>query len=165
MAEKASVKLTAIYALSDCDGAIRYVGKADNPFERAQQHYRDAKAGRRPLHCWIRDERSAGRAVHCHVIEWVPVEHWQAAERRWIAEHRKSGSLVNVAKGGNQPAQPVGAARRAWALKKKMSASWRTMPEEAKARIAECVLERAKVWAKQDQKIARHLNNLGVCLP
>lgn len=74
-----------IYGLLNCDGLIRYVGKTVNLKERVRQQRKE-----RP---W---------AVGVKVLEIVPLEDWQRAERRWIKRLRDRGiPLTNVAKGGN----------------------------------------------------------------
>lgn len=158
MAEKAQARLTAIYALSDCDGVIRYVGKANDPRARFLQHKAKRNTGRTPLYAWLRTAPGATLSV----LEWVPVDAWEEAERRHIAEYRKSGVLLNVAKGGNQPSPPVGEyAQRVWEIKKKFARLWRTMPEESKDRLRARLMPAFRRWAQESPEIASHLKGLG----
>lgn len=79
-------KLSAIYALQDADGVVRYVGKAIDPDKRLAEHARadTIRTGCRPT---------------LVILEWT--DDWETAERRWIAHYRGIGApLVNVADGG-----------------------------------------------------------------
>jgi predicted GIY-YIG superfamily endonuclease len=158
LAAPAQLKLTAIYALSDSDGVIRYVGKANDPRVRFLQHRAKRKTGRTPLYAWMRDATD----VTWSVLEWVHADAWEEAECRHIAEYRKSGLLLNVAKGGNQPSAPSGAyAQRVWEIKKKFARLWRTMPEESKDRLRARWMPAFKRWAQESPEIASHLKGLG----
>lgn len=156
MAEKAQATLTAIYALSDSDGVIRYVGKANDPRARFLQHKSKSKTGRTPLYAWMRSASN----VSWSVLEWAPTDSWEEAERRLIAKHRST--LVNVAKGGNQPAQPgTEEGWRIWRAKKAFSAVWRYMSEEERCCLRERWMPTFRRWAKESHEIANHIKGLG----
>lgn len=115
--------LVAIYALSNCAGEVRYIGKAVDPRYRFLEHKRLAKHGKTPLYCWLRREIEAGRSVALSVLEWVTEAEWPAAECRLIAAHRAGGRLLNLADGGNAPKNGYlmgGRARRITELKMAM---------------------------------------------
>jgi len=97
--------MPAIYALCDPDGAVRYIGKANNPSKRFGQHVREAHKGLTPKDEWI----TALCRENCSPLMTILVrdsEDWECDERRLIAEHRASGAqLLNVADGGLAPYQ------------------------------------------------------------
>lgn len=163
--------LCAIYAISDCEGVVRYVGKAINPHKRWLQHKADRNRVGRPVYNWLRREMDAGRSVNFAVLEWVPRDAWEVAERRLIAEHRKSGKLLNLAPGGSggtperKPAYLSAEIKRIRNAKIAFSRFWNKLSEDARSKVREQVLKKAKVWAKQDPEIAQHLKDLGVWVP
>lgn len=81
---------------------VRYVGKSVNATKRIKAHLREAHKGRRhtPLYCWMRTLRAA---PIIKILETVPEDEWQEAERRWIAELKPLGNLLNLAEGGDEP--------------------------------------------------------------
>jgi hypothetical protein len=92
-----------IYGLYDPDsGELRYVGKAKNASERLKRHILERHRSR-PVNCWVRSLVLVGKAPKMLVLEVVPADRWEEAERRLIAEHRKIGKLLNVADGGAMP--------------------------------------------------------------
>lgn len=89
----------SIYGLYDASGALRYIGKANNPEERLNRHMRDAPRRRTPVYDWINKH---GRPV-MRVLE-ADCQDWREAERRLIAKARADGErLLNLADGGNEP--------------------------------------------------------------
>ena len=95
------IRLTAIYALLDPrDGAVRYVGKANNPSQRVRQHINEQSSG--GMRRWITEIIDLGMHPKLEVIEWCESNDWESREQFWIAEHRKiSAGLLNVCNGGN----------------------------------------------------------------
>ena len=95
---------TFIYALTDPrTGAIRYIGKSNDPNARLKSHI-----GRRShnpfLNAWIDDMRSAGMVPSLAILQKVDYTHWRLAERNSIAAHLAAGqSLLNLVAGGNGP--------------------------------------------------------------
>lgn len=85
-----------IYALTDPDGAIRYVGKSTNPRGRIACHasHGGSAVGVRN---WIRALRAAGNEPGLVILAEVPAgESAFAWEDRFIREHMGSGRLLNV---------------------------------------------------------------------
>lgn len=98
-----------IYALKDPrDGLVYYVGKSNNPDVRFRAHLRGAARRRHPSERWIDDLRTSQVTPTLHVIDGGCGDGACAAERAWIAEHRRRGApLVNIADGGNGHFGPV----------------------------------------------------------
>jgi hypothetical protein len=133
-----SREVVAIYALlGPRTGAVRYIGKANDPAKRLKSHQRDARRRYTPVYAWLRE---LGQEGLCPTVEVLGrFDDWQAAERQAIARAREMGlDLLNMADGGNEP--PAGragaAAGRAaakarhpqlWALKKEMGQTLRWM--------------------------------------
>jgi hypothetical protein len=93
--------VSSIYGLFDATGALRYIGKANDPEHRLNCHVRDSLSGARsyPVNNWIRKN---GRP-ELRVLE-ADCSDWRESERRLIAEARARGdSLLNVAEGGDEP--------------------------------------------------------------
>lgn len=94
---------THIYGLIDPrDGTLRYVGKADKPGRRLQAHLFHAKHNQLTHKArWIKGLLEAGVAPEMTILEIVPLDDWQEAERFWIAYLRAIGcELVNHNDGG-----------------------------------------------------------------
>jgi hypothetical protein len=103
-----------IYGLFEPDtGDLRYVGKAKDTVKRLKSHLRESRTGTRPVHNWIRKLALAGKIPKIEVLEVVRSEKWAEAEIRLIAEHRKTANLLNVADGGDMPAQTPEQKKRA----------------------------------------------------
>jgi hypothetical protein len=92
---------TAIYALTDPDGAIRYVGRTDNPDERIEVHLSEARNdGRSEKNRWVRSLVAAGLKPAMIVLEWVDGDGCDR-ECHHIAEQRSKGArLTNGTSGG-----------------------------------------------------------------
>jgi hypothetical protein len=122
--------LAEIYALTDPDGSIRYIGKANVAADRLKGHMRDARRRPTPVYAWIRKLADGGKAPGLLVLEVA--DDWREAERRLIALHRAAGArLLNVAEGGDEPFCPVhvrAANGRANAAKRSKR-KWRLMRE------------------------------------
>lgn len=85
-----------VYALTDPDGTVRYVGKSTNPGGRIACH---ASAGGSAVgvRSWIRALRASGREPGLVILAEVPPgESAFAWENRFIREHEGSGKLLNV---------------------------------------------------------------------
>jgi hypothetical protein len=92
-------RLPSIYGLADRSGAIRYIGKANDPDERYRRHINEAKHHDRPVHRWIREH---GAPVL--IILERDCGDWERSERAWIAKAKEAGAnLLNVAEGGAMP--------------------------------------------------------------
>lgn len=92
-----------IYALKcPTTGAIRYVGKAENPKSRLNEHCSKAKRFRYHSALWIRSLLSRKLKPILEILAEVPEEHWQQWEVAWIEFFRDAGfDLVNRTPGGD----------------------------------------------------------------
>ena len=90
-----------IYALRDPrDGSVRYVGKTDN-LERRVRHHIGTRREKNARGAWLRELHAVGLAPVAVVLQEVPQERWQHAERRWIRRLAKRVSrLLNAHPGG-----------------------------------------------------------------
>ncbi len=95
----------SIYALIDPrDGAVRYIGKANDAAERLKSHIRDSRHRKTPVYSWIRKLRSLGLVPDMKVLATCSESEWPKAERRAIRYQRWfNDRLLNVADGGNEP--------------------------------------------------------------
>lgn len=94
-----------IYGLYDPDtNELRYVGKANNAAKRLKTHVFE-RVLNRPVNRWVNKLILQGKAPVMRVLETVPADKWEEAERRLIAEHRKNSDLLNLADGGAMPSQ------------------------------------------------------------
>lgn len=91
---------TYIYALLDPrDGAVRYVGKADDPERRFNEHFY-FKGGNKHKHNWIAQLRLLGLAPEMLILEKC-ANNWGEKEQQWILQFRESGAaLTNLTDGG-----------------------------------------------------------------
>jgi hypothetical protein len=100
------MKTVEIYGLFDPESdEIRYVGKANNAQKRFKTHLLDSKTAKRPVCLWVQSLIKLGKVPVIRVLETVPAEQWEFAERRLIAEYRKTAKLLNLADGGAMPSQ------------------------------------------------------------
>lgn len=166
--EKGRPGQTAIYAISDCSGVVRYIGKANNPRKRWFQHRADRHRRRYPVQHWLYRELDAGRTVNFTVLEWVPDTDWEQAERRLIAAHRNSGKLLNISAGGTggrpepRPANLSAIARRLRTIKIMFAKYQRSLPPEAQERLRLRMLEKLKDSVQRDPDFANSVKSLGV---
>lgn len=101
------MKMVEIYALHDPDtNEIRYIGKANNAQKRLKSHILDRRHNR-PVCQWVKSLVENGKAPVVRVLETVPADQWEEAERRLIAAHRKTCDLLNLADGGAMPSQTL----------------------------------------------------------
>jgi hypothetical protein len=140
--------MAEIYALTDPDGSIRYIGKANSARARLKGHLHDARRRSTPVYAWIRKLAEQGQSPGFIVLETCP--DWQEAERRLIALYRANGCrLLNIAEGGDEPHCPasVRAAngranarkrdKRKWALLRDLGAAIRRgqISEQTKSKM------------------------------
>jgi len=129
-------RITYIYGLYDPrDGVIRYVGKTMAYRSRLRQHISAARKGKTyHVYCWIRKLLREQIRPEIRLIETVvPGGDWVAAERRLIAQYRKSSDLTNIGDGGECPPLGLGARIR-WQRQRSSGQKW-IMPSEAAARV------------------------------
>jgi hypothetical protein len=120
-----------IYGLYDARTlSIRYVGKTHDLKQRIRLHMmraRDKKATVNPRFLnWVRLLTEAvpnprrwdttgpyiAGLLGCVVLEVTDNENWESAERKWIADIRPHGGLLNIATGGNGPTFNTAETRR-----------------------------------------------------
>jgi len=112
-----------LYVLIDPEtAAIRYIGKALDPNKRYRKHLmpcylKDGTYRSR----WLQHLVSRGLKPRQVIIDVVPFDDWQDAERRYIATYRALGCpLTNASDGGEQGAYLFTPEARA-----KISAAWK----------------------------------------
>lgn len=120
-----------IYGLFDPDtDQLRYVGKAKNSAKRLSRHFQE-KTLHRPVNRWVLKLVEAGKFPVLRVLETVPYEVWEEAERRWIAHYRQTCDLLNLADGGaipsQTPAQRKGATKRSNEVQAQSPEAWRNL--------------------------------------
>jgi hypothetical protein len=107
------VKAVEIYGLYDPDtDELRYVGKANNAKKRLRTHAYE-RGYRRPVNNWVKSLIDQGKCPVMRILEVVPHEQWEEAERRLIAKHRETCKLLNLADGGAMPSQTKEQRRKA----------------------------------------------------
>lgn len=92
--------------------ALRYVGKAKDANKRFKTHLTE-RVFTRPINNWVRALVAAGKLPVLKILETVEDDKWEEAERRLIAEYRKTCDLLNVADGGAMPSQTIEQRRKA----------------------------------------------------
>ncbi|MGD4365024.1 GIY-YIG nuclease family protein [Xanthomonas citri pv. citri] len=116
--------MAAIYALiHPVTGALRYIGKANDPADRLLSHIRDARRRSGPVQSWIRKLCEAGLTPEMVVLVDASQD-WRADERRLIRSARMGGhALLNVADGGDEPSRcsdAVGGMRGYWKMMQRL---------------------------------------------
>lgn len=97
-----------IYGLYDPESwELRYIGKANNSAKRLKTHIYESRREKRPVCLWVAGLIAGGKAPGLEVLETVLAAEWKAAERRLIAEHRKTANLLNLAPGGDMPSMSL----------------------------------------------------------
>lgn len=97
-------ELIEIYGLYEPDtDELRYIGKARNSQKRLKSHILDSRRDTRPVCLWIAGLVAQGKAPIVKVLERTPKAVWQEAEKRLIAQYRKTSKLLNLAAGGDMP--------------------------------------------------------------
>ena len=139
------VETAFIYGLCDPNGAIRYIGKADNPKKRLKAHLQPSQLWfHTRKNSWLKHLLAAGNRPVLLVLQEVPFESWRETERGWIAYLLAVGcDLVNGTCGGDG-CRALGAESRARqaALMRGRKASPETrarMSASAKVRAADPV--------------------------
>ncbi len=96
---------TYIYALHDpSDWSIRYVGKANDPVRRLNEHVGRNRLVMRSIKGFIKELRVSALIPGISVLQRCPKSEWRFWERFWIATIRASGAeLFNISDGGNGP--------------------------------------------------------------
>lgn len=102
---KPSDRWTYIYGLHDPrDGALRYIGKSNQPDVRYKEHVKWRTKTRYHTHCarWIAELRELDARPVLAVIDAVPSDSdWQCVEKAYIAAARQAGDrLTNITDGG-----------------------------------------------------------------
>jgi len=97
---------TFIYALCEPypnQHKIRYVGKADDPYRRYEQHCSEAiKCGITHKDRWIQNLQANGKEPQLEILEEIPKVGWQAVEQEYIRVFKAIGfQLVNLTDGGD----------------------------------------------------------------
>jgi len=93
---------TFIYGLCDPrTGYLRYVGKANSPRVRLYRHH-CVGPQKNHRHDWLLNLKKNGLKPEMFIVEEVPVDQWEEAERFWICYFRSIGCpLVNATGGGD----------------------------------------------------------------
>jgi len=93
-----------IYALTDPDGAVRYVGKSSSGLHRPKAHRAPSQLKPKTYRAaWIRSLFAQGQDYGIQSLEELPSgDGLSDAERRWIAHGRAAGwRLTNLTDGGD----------------------------------------------------------------
>lgn len=92
-----------IYALIDPrTDEIRYIGKANDPYERYKNHYNSARDKNTHKRNWINNVRKDGFRPELLILDKVSVEEWQFWEKFYISLYKSYGfNLVNYTNGGD----------------------------------------------------------------
>lgn len=96
------MKITFIYVLNDPrTNQIRYVGKADNPYRRWEEHCRPVK-NQTYKSRWVDELRELRMTPELEILEEVPYDQWEEIEREYIRVFRMIGiRLTNTSEGGD----------------------------------------------------------------
>jgi predicted GIY-YIG superfamily endonuclease len=104
---------------------IRYIGMTTNLQRRQSAHKWGRGYHGAAYREWILSLHEAGTFPAVTVLEECDEKTWRQAERRWIAEYRQRGDLLNVLDGGEAP--PV-------------------FTEETRRRMAQALMGREVTW-------------------
>jgi len=96
---------------------IRYVGMTNNPLRRFREHLKPylQRKSNSHLYNWINVLGKKNQKPEMRILQEVPVEEWEEAEKKTIKKEREQGSnLVNTSEGGegNQGYKPTAKNRR-----------------------------------------------------
>lgn len=94
-----------IYALLDPrDQSVRYVGQTSKALPaRLKTHIKDCRTVKNHRACWVKHLVSLDLKPAMFLLEEVPGEFWQEAERFWIAHFAATGArLTNSTNGGDE---------------------------------------------------------------
>lgn len=152
-----------IYGLYDPDtDCLRYVGKANDSAERLKTHIREARTQKRPVCRWVKSLIDGGKLPVLRVIEEVHESKWEEAERRLIAEYRKTCDLLNLADGGAMPSQTIEQRKTAAKASNRLQATkpdaWKRLVQAKQhyARLAKRVLKSGDVFGYWCMRIKMH---------
>lgn len=94
------MKTTFIYTLSDISG-IRYIGKADKPFDRLKDHLKESKKKRTRKEKWIYSLLQKGELPKLEILDEVSYNDWGFFEKYWISQFKAwNFSIINGTEGG-----------------------------------------------------------------
>ncbi len=144
-------RIVFIYGLRDPrDDVIKYVGKTNDLRKRLNYHLKGAGRHQTPKNNWLLKLKSLGLKPEMMVLEEVPENKWEDAERSWIEFFRcKSDQLKNICDGGKGRNGPLSeeAKRRL-----SMAGKGRKLSRAAIAKISERVRGR-KLTEETKEKI------------
>jgi len=92
---------TFIYTLScPISGEIKYIGKANNPKSRLNEHkrMRDKNISKNN---WIKNLLDNGLSPILNILEEVTMFEWKDKEKNYIRKFRERGNLLNLCGGAN----------------------------------------------------------------
>lgn len=94
---------TFIYALKDPKtNEIRYIGKANNPYKRYQNHINKCRDKNTHKRNWINKLKDENLKPILEILEEVPVNNWSDYEKKYIKKYINEGcNLVNYTEGGD----------------------------------------------------------------
>lgn len=97
------MKSVYIYALIDPrDSHVRYIGKANNPKERYNNHFNSSRDKNTYKRNWINSLRNDGYRPELLILDEVPIITWQYWEKFYISLFKSYGfKLVNYTLGGD----------------------------------------------------------------
>lgn len=92
-----------IYALIDPrDNKVRYIGKANNPFNRYKNHFNSSRDKNTHKRNWINSIRKDGFRPELLILDEVPIDKWQWWESFYISLYKTYGfNLLNYTSGGD----------------------------------------------------------------
>lgn len=99
------MKTVFIYALNDPNrqhlGKTRYIGKAEDPYDRYDAHMKNSRREKSHKANWIRSLQALGNVPVLEVLDEVPENEWEFWEKEWIRLYRALGfQLTNGTDGG-----------------------------------------------------------------
>ena len=94
---------TYIYALSDINGNIRYIGKTSYLKQRLYSHIKECRTKRINHKInWIKSLLSKGERPIISIIDVISISEWQYWEKYWIEQFKQWGfNLTNQTEGGD----------------------------------------------------------------
>jgi len=96
------METTNIYILIDPEtNQVRYVGKANNIFQRYKAHLNRARKHQIHKLNWINYLKTKGLKPIIEIIDIVPIDNWVFWETYWISQFKTWGfDLINYTNGG-----------------------------------------------------------------